>query len=123
MISDLITENVSRCQGIRIVYLPDSDMFTLLRNMPDLAVQRLSSSQISRVSVQRALILRGLLVMEDGFTFPERDEGAWRSSCVIPVPSWLDQLIYEIADREARSMSEIAQTALELGRAQVLSSR
>jgi len=42
---------------------------------------------------------------------------------VIPVPSWLDQLIYEIADREGRSMSEIAQTALEIGRAQVLSSR
>ena len=53
---------------------------------------------------------------------PERDAGAWKHTAPLPIPSWVDQWIYELADREGLSMSEIAQAALELGRAQVLSS-
>ena len=120
MSTDRITKHVTRCQ-VRVVYLPDSDMFPLLRRMPDLACQRVTGS-ISRVSVARALILRGLGAIDQGAAMPERLQGAWKHTAPLPIPSWVDQWIYELADREGLSMSEIAQAALELGRAQVLSS-
>ena len=120
MCAVLITLDVSKCQ-VRVVYLPDSDMFPLLRRMPDLACQRVSGS-ISRVSIARALILRGLGAIDQGAERPKRAAGAWEHTTPLPIPSWVDQWIYELADREGVSMSEIAQAALELGRTQVLSS-
>ena len=120
MSADRITKHVSRCQ-VRVVKIPDSELFWLLCRMPDLACQRVSGS-ISRVSIARALILRGLHKIDQGAAMPERDGGAWKHTAPLPIPSWIDQWIYELADREGVSMSEIAQAALELGRAQVLSS-
>ena len=120
MSADRITREVSRCL-VRVVYPPDSDMFPLLRRMPDLACQRVTGS-ISRVSVARALILRGLGAIDQGAERPKRQAGTWKHTAPLPIPSWVDQWIYDLADREGVAMSEIAQAALEIGRAQVLSS-
>lgn len=118
----MITEHVTKSMAIRIVYLDDFALFPILCKMPDLAVQRLSG-RISRVSIHRALILRGLSSIKKNYTFSERTQGFWQNSKVIPLPSWLDQEIYKIADGCNIAMSEIAQSSLEIGLAELLSSQ
>lgn len=118
MISDRITEDTERCT-VRVSLLDVETIRKLRHKMPDLAGQ---SGKISPNLYTRALIVRGLSRLESknkiSWTIPN-----YRTSNNLTIPVWVDAWIYELADREGRSMSEIAQTALELGRAQVLSSR
>jgi len=121
MISDRITKTVKTCH-IRVNYPPD-DLMTYLSQMPDLACQRVGGSlDRTRGMIARALIMRGLFALDQIDLDHEEICYVWREAKLLTVPSWVDEWIYEIADREGRSMSEIAQAALELGRAQVLPS-
>lgn len=118
MISDRITEATERCT-VRVSLIDVETIRKLRHKMPDLAGQ---SGKISANLYTRALIVRGLTLLESknniSWTIPD-----YRTSNNLTIPVWVDAWIYELADREGRSMGEIAQTALELGRAQVLSSR
>ena len=117
MISDRITEDTARC-AVRVQILNAEEIRDIRSKMPDLA----SQGKLYPNAYARALIVRGLSLLES------KNEISWiipdyKTSNSLKIPAWVDAWIYELAHREGRSMGEIAQTALELGRAQVLSSR
>jgi len=115
MISDRITEDTER-RSVRVQILNAEEIRDIRSKMPDLAGQ---SGKISPNLYTRALIVRGLTLLESknniSWVIPN-----YRISNALTIPVWVDAWIYELADREGRSMGEIAQTALELGRTQVL---
>lgn len=117
MISDRITDDTARC-AVRVQILNVEEIRDIRSKMPDLA----SQGKLYPNAYARALIVRGLTLLESSPTKISWTIPNYKASNALTIPVWVDAWIYELADREGRSMGEIAQTALELGRAQVLSS-
>jgi hypothetical protein len=101
-----IKDNVSRESANIAVLLPcDHPSWARAHEIPEIA----SSACRSDSAVARVLLVRGLVLIEDGTTLPTLTAGR---ATTFRVAKWVDQYLYELACERRLPMRHLAQMAI-----------